>query len=121
MADQKRSDHVSNKQIELNREDIYAVEKPASSARLVKAPEHFVSQELIADINANGLDETRRGFLRKGFLSAIGGAAAGLTAPIAFAAGEGDPAILENKNGKLLWVRMWRRCPMVCLQFMRLI
>jgi hypothetical protein len=37
MADQKRSDHVGNKQIELNREDIYAVEKPASSARLSKS------------------------------------------------------------------------------------
>mgnify|MGYP000305271548 CR=1 FL=1 len=62
---------MTNKQIELTAKDISAVEKPANRARLVKAPEHFVSQELIADINANGLDETRRGFLRKGFFSAL--------------------------------------------------
>ena len=86
---------MTKKQIELNAKDVSAVEKPANRARLVKAPEHFISQELISDINANGLDETRRGFLRKGFLSAVGGAAAGLAAPMAFAAGEGDPAILE--------------------------
>jgi sulfane dehydrogenase subunit SoxC len=89
---------MTKKQIELSVEDISAVEKPANRARLVKAPEHFISQELIADINANGLDETRRGFLRKGFMSAVGGAAAGLAAPLAFAAGEGDPAILEKQE-----------------------
>ena len=50
MTDQKRRDHVNEKQIELGREDIYAIEKPANKARLVKAPEHFVSQELIDDI-----------------------------------------------------------------------
>ncbi len=85
---------MSKKQIELCAKDISAVEKPANRARLVKAPEHFISQELIADINANGLDESRLGFLRKGFLSA----AAGLAAPIAFAAGKGDPAILEKQE-----------------------
>ncbi|WP_215361662.1 sulfite dehydrogenase [Polynucleobacter ibericus] len=89
---------MTKKQIELSVEDISAVEKPANRARLVKAPEHFISQELIADINANGLDETRRGFLRKGFMSAVGGAAASLAAPLAFAAGEGDPAILEKQE-----------------------
>jgi sulfane dehydrogenase subunit SoxC len=73
---------MTKKQIELNAKDISAVEKPVNRARLVKAPEHFISSELIADINANGLDETRRGFLRKGFLSAMGGAAASLAAPM---------------------------------------
>jgi len=33
-----------NKQIELSAEDVFAIEKPANRARLVKAPEHFVSQ-----------------------------------------------------------------------------
>lgn len=89
---------MTKKQIELNAKDIFAVEKPVKRARLVKAPEHSISSELIADINANGLDETRRGFLRKGFLSAMGGAAASLAAPMAFAAGEGDPAILEKQE-----------------------
>ena len=60
---------MTKKQVELSSQDISAVEKPANRARLVKAPEHFISQELIADINTNGLDETRRSFLRKGFLS----------------------------------------------------
>ena len=87
---------MTKKQIELSAQDISAVEKPINRARLVKAPEHFISQELIADINSNGLDETRRGFLRKGFFSALG--AAGLGTPMAFAAGEGDPAILEKQE-----------------------
>lgn len=89
---------MTKKQIEISAQDISAIEMPAHRARLVKAPEHFISQELIADINANGLDENRRGFLRKGFMSALGGAAAGLTAPLAIAAGEGDPAILEKQE-----------------------
>jgi sulfane dehydrogenase subunit SoxC len=83
---------MTQKQIELSTQDVSAVEKPANRARLVKAPEHFISQELITDINANGLDETRRGFLRKGFFSALSGATVGLAAPMAFAAGEGDPS-----------------------------
>ena len=69
---------MTKKQIELSAQDISAVEKPINRARLVKAPEHFISQELIADINTNGLDETRRGFLRKGFFSALGSVTAGL-------------------------------------------
>jgi sulfane dehydrogenase subunit SoxC len=60
---------MNKKQIEISAQDIGAIEKPNNQARLVKAPEHFISQELIADINANGLDENRRGFLRKGFMS----------------------------------------------------
>ena len=88
---------MTNKQIEISMQDINAVEKPRDRARLVKAPEHFVSHELIADINANGLDEKRRSFLRKGFMSAVGGAAASLSAPLAMAAVEGDPAILEKQ------------------------
>ena len=67
---------MTKKQIEISAKDISAIEKPANQARLVKAPEHYISQELIADINANGLDENRRGFLRKGFMSALGGVSA---------------------------------------------
>jgi len=89
---------MTKKQIEISVQDICAVEKPSNRARLVKAPEHFISQELIADINANGLDENRRGFLRKGFMSALGGATAVLSAPLAMAADEGDPAILEKQE-----------------------
>ncbi|MDZ4057547.1 MAG: hypothetical protein U1D69_11420, partial [Polynucleobacter sp.] len=88
---------MSKSQLELNSEDIKYTEKPKGQTRLRKAPEHFISQDFIADVNQNGLDESRRGFLRKGFLSALGGAA-GLAAPAVFAAGEGDPAILEKQE-----------------------
>ena len=41
-----------------------------------KAPENFLSQEAIAQINQHGADETRRGFLRKSFMAALGGVGA---------------------------------------------
>jgi hypothetical protein len=44
---------MTKKQIELSAQDISALEKPANRARLVKAPEHFISQELITDIQGN--------------------------------------------------------------------
>ena len=88
---------MTKKQMELSAQDVTAVEKPANRARLVKAPENFVPQDLISDINKNGLNENRRGFLRKGFMTALGGAAVGVGTPLAFAAGEGDPAILEKQ------------------------
>ena len=61
--------------------------------RIVRAPENFIDGELRAQINKHGLDETRRGFLRKSFLAAGATLAAGSS--IARAAAEGDPAILE--------------------------
>jgi sulfane dehydrogenase subunit SoxC len=47
---------MTKKHIEISVKDISAIEKSSHRARLVKAPEHFISQELIADINANGLN-----------------------------------------------------------------
>ena len=46
---------MTKKQIELSAQDITAVEKPVNTARLVKAPEHFISQDLITDINSSRL------------------------------------------------------------------
>ena len=58
---------MTKKQIELSVQEISAVEKPVNRARLVKAPEHFVSPELITDINAHGLDESAfAGHIRTG-------------------------------------------------------
>ena len=88
---------MSKDQIELSAKDVSAVEKPLDRARLIKAPENFLSKEFISDINKNGLDENRRGFLRKSFMAA---AAAGVSAGQAFAGTmpvEGDPAILEKQ------------------------
>ena len=109
---------MTKKQIEISAKDISAIEKPANQARLVKAPEHFISQELIADINTNGLDEKRRSFLRKGFMSALGGVSAGLVSPIAMQQGRVIQLFWKNKNGKQHLARMWQPCHMVCHLFM---
>jgi sulfane dehydrogenase subunit SoxC len=55
-------------------------------------------QETIADLNQNGMDEIRRGFMRNGFVTALGGAVGVTGSMSAFAAGEGDPAILEKQD-----------------------
>jgi len=61
-----------------------------------KAPENFLSQEAIAEINQHGADETRRGFLRKSFMAALGGVGAAGSG-LALANPQGDPAILEKQ------------------------
>ena len=45
---------MSKDQIELSAKDVSAVEKPLDRARLIKAPENFLSKEFISDINKNG-------------------------------------------------------------------
>lgn len=59
--------------------------------RVVKAPENFVERSLINDINEHGLNEERRGFLRRSFLAASAAMASGGALA---QAGEGDPNIL---------------------------
>lgn len=59
--------------------------------RIVKAPENFIERALINDINERGLDEERRGFLRRSFLAASAAMASGGALA---QAGEGDPNIL---------------------------
>jgi sulfane dehydrogenase subunit SoxC len=65
--------------------------------RIQRAPENFLQPELIDEINRDGLDESRRGFLRKSFLAAGASLAAGTTlAQSASAIGaNGDPNILN--------------------------
>lgn len=66
------------------------------SGRILRAPENFVDAELACEITQNGLNEERRGFLRKSFLAA----SAALASGSAFAqaaisqAPDGDPNIL---------------------------
>ncbi|MGV3743081.1 MAG: sulfite dehydrogenase [Burkholderiaceae bacterium] len=66
------------------------------AGRIVRAPENFVSPDLVQEISANGLNEERRGFLRRSFLAASAALAGG--SGIAHAASkpgfEGDPNIL---------------------------
>jgi sulfane dehydrogenase subunit SoxC len=65
--------------------------------RIQRAPENFLQPELIDTINREGLDESRRGFLRKSFLTAGASLAAGtVLAQSASAVGpDGDPNILN--------------------------
>jgi sulfane dehydrogenase subunit SoxC len=73
------------------------MDKPSRRfGRLIKAPENFLDQALINDINEQGLDEQRRGFLRRSFLTASAALAAGsaLGQDRADAVGDGDPHIL---------------------------
>jgi sulfane dehydrogenase subunit SoxC len=64
--------------------------------RIAKAPENFLDRELIDEINTKGLDEQRRGFLRRSFLAASAAMAAGsaLGQERPGASGDGDPHIL---------------------------
>ena len=64
--------------------------------RLQRAPENFLQPELIDEISRAGLDESRRGFLRKSFLAASATLAAGgaLAQGVAASGTEGDPNIL---------------------------
>jgi sulfane dehydrogenase subunit SoxC len=58
---------------------------------LQKAPEAFVAPSLALDISKHGINDERRGFLRKSFLAAAGTALAGVASA---QASKGDPAIL---------------------------
>jgi sulfane dehydrogenase subunit SoxC len=61
--------------------------------RVLQAPENFVSRALKLEVDAKGLDDTRRGFLRAGFAAAAASLAAG--GALAQAERKGDEAILE--------------------------
>lgn len=62
--------------------------------RVRKAPENFVPPDLQAEISRTGLDDGRRGFLRRSFLAAAATLAAG---PSLARAAEGDPMILTPR------------------------
>ena len=61
--------------------------------RLQKAPEGFIPGDLVNDISANGLNEERRGFLRKSFLVATAAVGASSVARVQAA----DPMITEPR------------------------
>ncbi|MEK9963665.1 MAG: sulfite dehydrogenase [Betaproteobacteria bacterium] len=57
--------------------------------RVIRAPENYIDQELIRDISVEGINDQRRGFIKKSFLAAVGA----FTADRAFSAP--DPAIVN--------------------------
>ncbi|MEY4481378.1 MAG: hypothetical protein RIQ84_540 [Pseudomonadota bacterium] len=65
--------------------------------RLRRAPENFVSEQFASDVYEHGMDETRRGFLRKSFVTALGAATAGGAVSSALAA-DGEKVILEKQQ-----------------------
>jgi sulfane dehydrogenase subunit SoxC len=66
-----------------------------SPGRIVRAPENFIDAELQQQINQHGLDDTRRGFLRKSFVAASAALAAGSSWAQTAVPADGDPAILN--------------------------
>jgi sulfane dehydrogenase subunit SoxC len=70
------------------------------AGRLQKAPEGFVSGGLINEITRQGMNETRRGFLKSSFLAAGAALAAGSSLAAAAQgakAPKGDPMILDPR------------------------
>jgi len=67
--------------------------------RLKRAPENFLSSNFATDVLASGLDDTRRGFLRKSFLGALvaGAGASGFSAKALAQNGPDDPAIITKQ------------------------
>ncbi len=57
--------------------------------RVIRAPENYLDQALIRDISVEGINDQRRGFIKKSFLAAVGA----VTADRAFSAP--DPAIVN--------------------------
>lgn len=71
-----------------------SIRKETPAGRLRKAPESFVSPDLTNDISRNGLDDTRRGFLKTSFAAAAAAMAGGASAR-AMAKTADDPMITE--------------------------
>lgn len=74
-----------------------SIRKTAPAGRLRKAPEGFVSPELMQDISRQGLDDTRRGFLKTSFAAASALVAAGASARAVASAAVDDPMITEPR------------------------
>lgn len=71
-----------------------------SVGQIRRAPENFLPADFTADVSASGLDDSRRGFLRRSFMGALGaGIALGAGSRALAQAGPDDPAIME----KQLW------------------
>ena len=65
--------------------------------KLQKAPENFLSRDFATELTTQGMDDTRRNFLRSSFFGAIAtGAMASGMASTAHSS-QGDPAILEKQ------------------------
>ena len=71
--------------------------KSTPIGRLRRAPENFVTQQFADEVYEHGLNETRRGFLRKSFVTALGATAAGSAI-----AADGEKVILEKQQWQIL-------------------
>ncbi|WP_417252112.1 sulfite dehydrogenase [Castellaniella sp.] len=65
--------------------------------RLQKAPENFVPSDLATEISRKGLNDARRGFLKRSFMAAAAGFASVPALAHAASAAQGDPMILEPR------------------------
>jgi sulfane dehydrogenase subunit SoxC len=64
--------------------------------RLRKAPESFLPQDFVNDVSVNGMNDQRRGFLKRSFATAAATLAGGASVARAASSG-GDPMILEPR------------------------
>ncbi|HLR12947.1 MAG TPA: sulfite dehydrogenase, partial [Burkholderiaceae bacterium] len=77
----------------------------ATPGRLRQAPEGFIAPDLVQGITRQGLNETRRGFLKSSFMAAAAAVAGGASArAMANPATDGDPLITEVQP----WVKLGR-------------
>ena len=74
-----------------------SIRKETPAGRLKKAPESFVSPELVHDISRQGLDDARRGFLKASFAAAAAAVASGASARAIASPADGDPMITEPR------------------------
>ena len=72
-----------------------SIRKTTPAGRLRKAPEGFVSPDLVQDISHQGMDDTRRVFLKTSFAAASALVAAGTSARAVASAAADDPMITE--------------------------
>jgi len=65
--------------------------------KLQKAPENFLSRDFATALTEQGMDDTRRGFLRNSFFGAMAAGAAAASMASNVRAAQGDPAILQKQ------------------------
>lgn len=65
--------------------------------KLQKAPENFLSRDFASALTEQGMDDTRRGFLRNSFFGAVAAGVAATSLSSQARASQGDPAILQKQ------------------------
>lgn len=65
--------------------------------KLQKAPENFLSRDFASELTEQGMDDTRRGFLRNSFFGAVAAGVAATSLSSQARASQGDPVILQKQ------------------------